>query len=140
MAWHPHDSNILGVCGDDCNVIFYDTREAHSVLFFQAHAQSVRSLVFNPVERFLFATACDDGTLSFWDQRATTKPLHSLAAHTGAATGLAWSPFNACILASYGVDRRVNLWDISRVGEEEKVKGRSAWSCPRSRRPRARRN
>lgn len=97
-------------------MIFYDTREAHSVLFFQAHVQGVRAMAFNPVERFLFATACEDGGVSLWDQRATAKPLHSMAGHAGAVTGLAWSPFNACILASNGMDRRVNLWDISRVG------------------------
>ena len=32
---------------------------------------------------------------------------------------LAWSPFNETILASASSDRRLNVWDISKIGEEQ---------------------
>jgi len=38
----------------------------------------------------------------------------------GVAIGqLAWSPHNETYLASAGVDRRVHVWDISRMGDEQ---------------------
>jgi WD40 repeat protein len=32
---------------------------------------------------------------------------------------VSWSPFNETILASGSADRRVHIWDVSRVGEEQ---------------------
>lgn len=30
-----------------------------------------------------------------------------------------WSPHNETILASSGTDRRLNVWDLSKIGEEQ---------------------
>jgi hypothetical protein len=30
-----------------------------------------------------------------------------------------WSPFNEPVLASCGADRRLHVWDCSRIGEEQ---------------------
>ena len=32
---------------------------------------------------------------------------------------MCWSPFNETILASASLDRRLHLWDLSRIGEEQ---------------------
>jgi WD40 repeat protein len=32
---------------------------------------------------------------------------------------VSWAPFHDSILASCGADRRVNVWDISKIGEEQ---------------------
>lgn len=70
---------------------------------------------FNPVERYLFATASSDQTIALWDHRNLSKPIHSLIGHKGEIYSCCWSTFNPQILASAGVDRRVNIWDLSRV-------------------------
>lgn len=34
-------------------------------------------------------------------------------------TQVQWSPHNETILASSGTDRRLNVWDLSKIGEEQ---------------------
>jgi len=47
------------------------------------------------------------------------KPLHSLQAHRSDVIGLQWHPQDAAILASSSYDRRVLLWDTSKIGDEQ---------------------
>ena len=74
-----------------------------------------------------FATASSDATVALWDFRALGQPLHLLRKHAAEIYSLAWNPVNANILASAGVDRRVMVWDLSRIGEavpeEQKEEG-----------------
>ena len=117
VAWHSADEHVLASCGDDCTVFFYDIRQKKSVARLQAHAKEVNTIQFHPQERFLFVTASSDATLSLWDQRNTSQPLHGLKGHSAEIFSAAWNPINPNILASAGVDRRVHLWDLSRVSQ-----------------------
>jgi WD40 repeat protein len=45
--------------------------------------------------------------------------MHSFDSHADQIFSVQWSPFSADVLASCGADRRVNIWDLSRVGEEQ---------------------
>jgi histone-binding protein RBBP4 len=45
--------------------------------------------------------------------------LHSFEQHTEEVFQVQWSPFNETILGSCSVDRRLNIWDVSRIGEEQ---------------------
>lgn len=45
--------------------------------------------------------------------------MHSFESHQDEILQLAWSPHNETILASAGGDRRINIWDLSRIGEEQ---------------------
>jgi histone-binding protein RBBP4 len=47
------------------------------------------------------------------------RKLHSLENHTAAVIGLQWHPQDAAILASSSYDRRISLWDLSKIGEEQ---------------------
>lgn len=51
--------------------------------------------------------------------RNTKSKLHSLEAHTDEVLQLAWSPHHETVLASAAADRRVMIWDLSRIGEEQ---------------------
>jgi histone-binding protein RBBP4 len=39
--------------------------------------------------------------------------------HTDQIYQVAWAPFNECVLASSGQDRRVHVWDVSRIGQPQ---------------------
>lgn len=118
MSWHPHDRHVLAACGDDQKVYFYDCRLARSITSLEAHKQEVNVISFNPVEKYLFATASNDQTVALWDYRNLESPLHSLVGHKGEIFSCTWNTANPHILASAGVDRRVHIWDISRVRDQ----------------------
>merc|ERR1712127_549690 len=43
----------------------------------------------------------------------------TLKGHTDGVFGIEWAPFNESILATCSSDRRVAVWDLSRVGQEQ---------------------
>ena len=45
--------------------------------------------------------------------------MQSLVGHGDQVFQVSWAPFNEAILASCGADRRVNVWDLSRIGDEQ---------------------
>jgi WD40 repeat protein len=59
------------------------------------------------------------------DLRNLRKPLHTFEHHNEEVFQIGWSPKNETILASCGADRRLMVWDLSRIGEEQVM----AYSC-----------
>jgi WD40 repeat protein len=53
------------------------------------------------------------------DLRNLRKPLHVFQHHNEEVFQIGWSPKNETILASCGADRRLMVWDLSRIGEEQ---------------------
>ena len=47
------------------------------------------------------------------------KLLHVFEGHTDEVFQAEWSPHNEAIMASSGADRRVMIWDMSRIGMEQ---------------------
>merc|ERR1719345_402011 len=45
--------------------------------------------------------------------------MHTFETHTDEVFCVEWSPFNETILASASSDRRVMMWDLSKIGEEQ---------------------
>ena len=56
---------------------------------------------------------------ALWDLRNTQMKLHSFESHKDEIFQVQWSPHNETILASSGTDRRLNVWDLSKIGEEQ---------------------
>lgn len=59
--------------------------------------------------------------MGLWDLRNLKTKLHSFEAHQAEILSLAWSPHHPYIFASGSSDRRVNVWDLTRIGEEQSV-------------------
>lgn len=44
---------------------------------------------------------------------------HSFEWHASEVLQLAWSPHNPTVFASASSDRRINVWDVRKIGEEQ---------------------
>ena len=51
--------------------------------------------------------------------RNLTKQLHVFDHHNEEVFQIGWSPKNETVLASCGADRRLMVWDLSRIGDEQ---------------------
>lgn len=57
--------------------------------------------------------------MGLFDIRKIDKKLHSMELHEGEVTQVAWSPHDDPILASAGTDRRIVIWDLRNIGQEQ---------------------
>ena len=58
-------------------------------------------------------------TVALWDLRNLKLKLHTFESHQEEVLQLAWSPTNETVFASASGDRRINLWDVSKIGLEQ---------------------
>ena len=85
-----------------------------------AHKQDINSITFNPSQEHVFATGSSDTNVGLWDLRNLSSPLSLFKGHTAEVFNVAWAPFGeGTILGSSSADRRVNIWDLSRIGQEQ---------------------
>ncbi|PVU88332.1 hypothetical protein BB559_004871 [Furculomyces boomerangus] len=127
IDWHSYHKHIFASVGDDFFLRIFDTRTNKIAKEVQAHSAEVNCVAFNPLSETLLATGSADCTIALWDLRMISKKLHSLESHNSEILQLEWQPANTTsgietsgtILASSSSDRRVNIWDIGRIGDEQ---------------------
>jgi histone-binding protein RBBP4 len=123
IAWHHQDVNIFGSVGDDKKVLLWDTRSKDSSKASQtiqdAHTADINCISFNPQTEFLFATGSADKTVALWDSRNLERKLHSFDGHGNEVLQIQWCPFNDGVIGSCSSDRRLHVWDMSKIGAEQ---------------------
>mmetsp|Transcript_3662 Transcript_3662/g.6948 ORF Transcript_3662/g.6948 Transcript_3662/m.6948 type:complete len:463 (-) Transcript_3662:43-1431(-) len=124
VAWHQTDPSIVGSVGDDRSIKIWDIRVKNSSgsthTRSDAHEADINSIAFNPVQEYLFATGSGDNDVGLWDLRNLKEPLSLFKGHTAEVFNVAWAPFGeGTILGSASADRRVNIWDLARIGQEQ---------------------
>lgn len=73
----------------------------------------------SPFDEFLMITGSADSTVAVWDMRNVKTKLFSLRAHTKDVNNVRFSKMQSNLLASSSHDRRVMIWDLSKIGKEQ---------------------
>ena len=102
-------------------VLIWDKRDAAKPTnkVENAHDAEINCLTFNPNNEFLLGTGGADKVVALWDMRSMNKPLHKFEGNEDEILQLQWAPFTESIFASSSADRRVRIWDIARIGQEQ---------------------
>ncbi|KAK7949091.1 WD40-repeat-containing domain protein [Apiospora aurea] len=109
VAFNQVETSILGSCGSDRSIVFYDLRTstaiAKTVLTFACNAIS-----FNPMEGMNCAVASEDHSVYLFDMRKVDRALNILKDHVAAVMDVEFSPTGQeLVTASY--DRTIRLWN-----------------------------
>lgn len=123
--WHHFNGNLFASVSEDQYTYIYDTR-ANSVAskFYSKESSGINSLTFSPFSQNLLAIGNSNSSINLLDLRnlnskGTSGLLHTLMGHTEGITCMEFSPHNDGILATGGLDRRLILWDLFKIGEEQ---------------------
>ncbi|XP_077246654.1 histone-binding protein MSI1-like isoform X2 [Tasmannia lanceolata] len=122
VSWHLRNENLFGSVGDDRRLMIWDMRASvsnkpqHSII---AHEKYVNCLAFNPFNDWVLATASKDTTVNLFDLRKLTTTLHTFSSHNDEVFKVEWSPKHETVLASSAADRRLMVWDLGRIGDEQ---------------------
>ncbi|CDR43663.1 CYFA0S12e02982g1_1 [Cyberlindnera fabianii] len=118
VQWHNKNPHIFGSVSDDKTIRIWDSRNQASTQTIKRNA-AINTISFSKFSSNLYAVGLEDSTIELFDLRRPTEKLHTIMGHTESISSLEWDPHNDGILASGSNDRRVILWDIKKIGEEQ---------------------
>ncbi|CAA6668079.1 unnamed protein product [Spirodela intermedia] len=122
VAWHLRHEYLFGSVGDDHHLLIWDLRAPSPTKPIQsvvAHQGEVNCLAFNPFNEWVVATGSTDKTVKLFDLRKISTALHTLDCHKEEVFQVGWNPKNETILGSCCLGRRLMVWDLSRIDEEQ---------------------
>lgn len=111
------DGERLVTVGEDKRIIVRDLVEGKIINFAEAPC-TLNTATFSPFTKNLFAVGGENGNVFIYDT-GNMKLLHTLVGHTKSVTNVEWDPFHHNIIGSCSIDRRVILWDLEKIGEEQ---------------------
>lgn len=121
VNWHKKQETMFASCGDDRKLILWDLKQEKPIQVVEAHSQEVNSVDFSYFNDFQIITASNDKTIALWDMRNLSIKLHNFEHHRGDVLAARWNPNLEGVFASFSCDRRVNVWDLQRLGSQQSV-------------------
>ncbi|RKP31773.1 WD40 repeat-like protein [Metschnikowia bicuspidata] len=131
VSWHCFDASVFAAVTEDDRMMLYDARAAGgAVLSFHSQRGSsersgINALAFSPFSRNLVALGGANSNISLVDLRMLSKNsgaqglLHTMMGHGDGISCMGFSTHVDGVLATGSQDRRVIIWDLSKIGEEQ---------------------
>ena len=105
---------------DDKTVSLWDIRkDSKPCLRNTMHNNEIYSVAFSPFNEYLFLTSSGDKTIKLFDLRFINNSLHTFHSHLDSVLRVEWSHSDPAIFASCGLDRRVMIWDATKIAIEK---------------------
>ncbi|KAJ1610548.1 putative histone deacetylase subunit [Cryptosporidium canis] len=150
LSWSPSNENIMVSVGDDGLIMMWDIRESAKpctiVKTFNENSfgigsacqnfkqsvgyscighcntniNSLNTIEFNPFRTNIVAVGGSDPAIAVFDTRNMNRRLHTLNGHSGQINRLSFLLENESLLASASSDSTVSIWDLSRIGMEQR--------------------
>jgi len=119
LAFSAKDPNVCVIVGDDKKIRILDLRSRQVQMEIVGHEKEVNCVTYSPHDPYLFATGSSDENGKLWDVRSMKTELHILESHTDEIWGIQWNPTFDNVLATFGNDKKVMVWDLNRIGFEQ---------------------
>ncbi|EGW32672.1 uncharacterized protein SPAPADRAFT_51205 [Spathaspora passalidarum NRRL Y-27907] len=127
VKWHNFDENLFASVSEDSHVYVFDIRTKEVVSrFYAKESNGINTLAFSPFSRNLFSIGNTNSNINLLDMRklsndakSTSGLLHTMMGHGDPITSMEFDPHHDGILATGAQDRRVIIWDLSKIGEEQ---------------------
>lgn len=113
------EDGIFGSVGEDQRFVLRDLKNDKVLINQTFKETSFNSLTFSPFNKHLVAFGGDNSNIYIYDIRQMDTCLHVLTGHIKSITNIEWDPFHPHIIASSSLDRRIILWDLTKIGEEQ---------------------
>eukprot|EP00923_Selenidium_pygospionis_P016479 GHVN01028843.1.p1 GENE.GHVN01028843.1~~GHVN01028843.1.p1 ORF type:complete len:440 (+),score=44.02 GHVN01028843.1:39-1358(+) len=113
------DEIVVGTVGDDGILALWDLRQETPVAKVVASDHPLNSLSFSSRSSHLIAVGGNAKDVALYDCRKLNSCLHKMSGHEKTINRVSFNPHNSNIVASCSDDRRVKLWDVSRIGMEQ---------------------
>ncbi|XP_047951341.1 WD-40 repeat-containing protein MSI1 isoform X2 [Salvia hispanica] len=120
LSWSQFKQGHLLSGSDDAQICLWDINVTPKNKALDAmQIFKVNCLAFNPFNEWVLATGSTDKTVKLFDMRKLSTALHTFDCHKEEVFQVGWNPKNETILASCCLGRRLMIWDLSRIDEEQ---------------------
>lgn len=120
LSWNPNLNGHLLSASDDHTICLWDinaspreNRVLDAKTIFTGHTAVVEDVAWHLLHESLFGSVADDQKLMIWDTRSnnTSRPSHTVDAHTAEVNCLSFNPYSEFILATGSADKVFkNFW------------------------------
>lgn len=112
---------IFGSIGEDNKFILRDLNKDTVLLNHDIDniSTTFSTFAFSPYNEDLVVFGGDDSNVYLYSLSNMQDCLHTLVGHQKSITNIEWDPFHDNIIGSSSLDRRVILWDLTKIGDEQ---------------------
>ena len=130
IIFNDHENIVEDICtsldnghifysvSDDKTLRVWDIREKKCVQVVIAHESNANSVDINPINKTLLITGSSDTTINLWDIRKLNEKTYTFKSHKEDIMTVRWNHKYESIFASSSLDRRLLIWDLSKIGAE----------------------